>query len=206
MTRKRKQYFGIFAIFIALLVVFGIGNRTKKEISDSPAPTVTTRRTTTNSLVFITQDNRFRFRHPEGWYLSEDVPPDEVSNKGQFGTRLQTWVVTSFPMEEPGRGMLPQNSAKIDFLYEKVGNAVSLDKIVPCDGKTETCETVTFNGLQYRKATGRLNAGPTSIIIGTMHNGRVLRALALIQANESDTTLQREVNAIISTFAFRTDI
>lgn len=157
-------------------------------VSQTPQ-TQPSNKTITNS------DGRVLFQYPSNWYIVEST-----GGKGEFGTVMQKWILTSYqPAAE--QGGIPANSGQVVVEIQNGGSNLSIDQLIDCNMKL-TCEKVGIDNEQFLKATGTLNSGSEEEIVATFYDNKILKMSGLATAGSNQQQLLQTINTIMNSIKF----
>ena len=145
---------------------------------------------------YVSKDKSFSSYYPASWYLRETSVTD---SRRQYGTVIQSWVISSLPLPEKEGGGVPYNSIRIEF-EESISSINSLEALGECGMKSISCEMITLDGQEYRQSVSTLNTGDTSVVLETIKNKRFYRATALIRSGRDDMELYNTFKSMSQTF------
>lgn len=150
-----------------------------------------------NPALFTTQDKSFSFEYPSDWTLQDTTPNSE---SGIFEGFLQSWVLQNYDPTIVGGGGIPENTLKMDFDMTQASDDVTIEQLVPCDGKTVTCDDIVMNGVTFRRGTALLNSGMVHIAVAGIYDSKVIRATALVQSGNAQKENTQIIDSIILSF------
>lgn len=190
---------GLLVICIsALLVVRNspskVPNSQKK---DSPSVTSTTG--TPGMELFTSVDGLLEFEYPKAWYISFTTPK---KGRGEFGTYVQTWKVTSF-QPDGIEDQLPENSVQLEFEILDNDDKVTLDDVISCEMKSTECTEVTIKKTVYKRDTAVLNIGTRLIRLGTVKKNNVYRVTAQLTSGNNQEKNSTIVEKILQSITLR---
>jgi hypothetical protein len=124
----------------------------------------------------LSKENIISFAYPADWHFSDTTPQE---GNGQHGKIRESWILSNFKLEEPGRGGIPENAIKVDYEISDGGEKVTIDDKT-CDMKAIECTIVQINGHSFKKSVSVLNTGMTALVYETVKKDTFFRASALI--------------------------
>jgi len=145
---------------------------------------------------FKSKDESFLFRYPSGWQVRESLPLSQSAPKGFLGVIVQSWVLTSLPLEEAPSG----EEVKIDFEISTEGRKESLENLVPCEGPNVIeCKNLDINGVTYKKMITKNQKGMENIVLATIKEDRIYRISSVVNVEKNEKARQ-QIEAVMGTF------
>lgn len=154
-----------------------------------------TSQTQPSNKTITSSDGRVSFQYPSNWSIEESS-----GGKGEFGTIMQKWILTSYqPAAE--QGGIPANSGQVVVEIQNGGSNLSIDQLIDCNMKL-TCEKVGIDNEQFLKATGTLNSGSEEEIVATFYDNKILKMSGLATAGSNQQQLLQTINTIMNSIKF----
>jgi hypothetical protein len=184
-------------VIVGILVILGIFFAIKnfKLIHMNSSGVSQTSQTQPSNKTITSSDGRVSFQYPSNWNVVEST-----GGKGEFGTIIQKWILTSYqPAAE--QGGIPANSGQVVVEIQNGGSNLSIDQLIDCNMKL-TCEKVGIDNEQFLKATGTLNSGSEEEIVATFYDNKILKMSGLATAGSNQQQLLQTINTIMNSIKF----
>lgn len=196
----KKVLIIIFVLALISTGYFFLQNTKPQQISETSATQTTLSPTKSQTKTFVTSDKRIAIDYPKDWTV---IDTTLKGSKGQFGPFVESWVIQSFPQDEPGRGGIPENSVKIDFEIMEGGGNLPLEALIDCKMKTITCERIGIGESLFLKAESTLNTGMKTVQVATFYDSNVFRGIAYVQTGEKQSANVAIAEKLLNSITFQ---